>query len=115
MYDSRQNAEKFEWCKETYEKSISSRCWYYRAYDAGWDESFVHMDDFNTNNIMAEGTRITEFIDLEMTRPGNEILLLGAALCSMCFRPCCSPPLHAVSTRCVLIPANRPGRLGLVV
>jgi aminoglycoside phosphotransferase len=48
---------------------------------------FVIMDDFHTNNIMAEGTRITGFIDLEMTRPGNEILLLGAALCSMCDRP----------------------------
>ena len=48
---------------------------------------FVMMDDFHTNNIMAEGTRITGFIDLEMTRPGNEILLLGAALCSMCDRP----------------------------
>lgn len=50
---------------------------------------FVHMDDFHTNNIMPEGTRIKGFIDLEMTRYGNEILLLGAALCAMCKRPDC--------------------------
>ena len=48
---------------------------------------FVHMDDFHTANIMADGTRVTGFIDLEMTRRGNEVLLLGAALCSMCERP----------------------------
>lgn len=49
--------------------------------------SFIHMDDFHTNNIMADGPKITGFIDLEMTRPGNEILLLGAALSSMCRQP----------------------------
>ncbi len=45
--------------------------------------SFVHMDDFHDNNIMTDGSNITGFIDLEMTRSGNEILLLGAALSSM--------------------------------
>jgi len=49
--------------------------------------SFLHMDDFHANNIMADGTRITGFIDLEMTRYGNEVLLLGAALSSMCRQP----------------------------
>lgn len=49
--------------------------------------SFVHMDDFHTNNIMADGPTITGFIDLEMTRPGNEVFLLGAALSSMRRRP----------------------------
>jgi hypothetical protein len=49
--------------------------------------SFVHMDDFHTNNIMADGPTITGFIDLEMTRRGNEVLLLGAALASMRRRP----------------------------
>jgi Ser/Thr protein kinase RdoA (MazF antagonist) len=42
------------------------------------------MDDFHTNNIMVHGTNIAGFIDLEMTRYGNEVLLLGAALSSMC-------------------------------
>jgi len=27
------------WCKETYERSLSSRCWNYTAYDAGWEKS----------------------------------------------------------------------------
>jgi hypothetical protein len=49
--------------------------------------SFVHMDDFHANNIMAEGPRVTGFIDLEMTRSGNEPLLLGIALASLCPRP----------------------------
>ncbi len=49
--------------------------------------TFVHMNDFHANNIMADGTRITGFIDLEMTRYGNEVLLLGAALSSMCRQP----------------------------
>jgi len=29
----------FSWCKETYERSLSSRCWNYTAYDAGWEKS----------------------------------------------------------------------------
>jgi hypothetical protein len=49
--------------------------------------SFVHMDDVHANNIMTDGPRITGFIDLEMTRYGNEVLLLGAALSSMRRRP----------------------------
>jgi len=49
--------------------------------------SFIHMDDFHTNNIMTDGPRITGFIDLEMTRYGNEVLLLGAALSSMRRQP----------------------------
>ena len=53
--------------------------------------SFVHMDDFHTNNIMADGVKITGFIDLEMTRRGNEVLLLGAALSSMSQRRECWP------------------------
>jgi|GEM_PF-875077 len=27
----------FEWSKEVYEKSVSSRCWWYTPYDDGWD------------------------------------------------------------------------------
>jgi len=42
--------------------------------------SFVQMDDFHTCNIMADGPELTGFIDLEMTRSGNEALLLAAAL-----------------------------------
>jgi len=26
-----------EWSKETYEQSVSSRCWTFTPYDAGWD------------------------------------------------------------------------------
>jgi Ser/Thr protein kinase RdoA (MazF antagonist) len=41
---------------------------------------FVHMDDVHTHNMMADGPEFTGFIDLEMTRDGNEVLLLAAAL-----------------------------------
>lgn len=45
--------------------------------------TFVQMDDFHTSNIMAEGPDLTGFIDLEMTRWGNEVLVLAAMLAMM--------------------------------
>jgi hypothetical protein len=42
--------------------------------------AFVQMDDINVANIIADGSRVTGFVDLEMTRYGNEVLLLGAAI-----------------------------------
>ncbi len=42
--------------------------------------SFIQMDDFHKNNIMVCGSEVTGFIDLEMTRYGNEVLVLAAAL-----------------------------------
>ena len=46
---------------------------------------------FKYYDIMTDGTEVTAFIDLEMTRSGNEILLLGAALLSVARRPECWP------------------------
>lgn len=45
--------------------------------------SFVHQDDVHLNNLIVEGTHFQGFIDLEMSRQGNKILLLAAAL-NMC-------------------------------
>jgi len=45
--------------------------------------TFIQMDDFHTSNIMAEGPDLTGFIDLEMTRWGNEVLVLAAMLAMM--------------------------------
>ena len=42
--------------------------------------SFLQMDDVHTANIIVDGAALQGFIDLEMTRCGNEILLLAAAL-----------------------------------
>jgi hypothetical protein len=42
--------------------------------------SFIQLDDFHKNNIMVSGSEVTGFIDLEMTRYGNEVLVLAAAL-----------------------------------
>lgn len=42
--------------------------------------SFIQIDDFHTGNIIADGDKLMGFIDLEMTRYGNEVLLLSAAL-----------------------------------
>ena len=41
---------------------------------------FLQMDDFHTSNIIVDGAELQGFIDLEMTRSGNEALLLAAAL-----------------------------------
>ena len=42
--------------------------------------SFLQIDDFHSHNIIVEGPRLKGFIDLEMTRHGNEILLLAPAM-----------------------------------
>lgn len=44
---------------------------------------FVHQDDVHLNNLIVEGTDFRGFVDLEMCRQGNEVLLLAAAL-TMC-------------------------------
>ncbi|MBI5722426.1 MAG: aminoglycoside phosphotransferase family protein [Planctomycetes bacterium] len=44
---------------------------------------FVCMDDFHYNNIIADGPKLQGFIDLEMTRYGNEVLALAAFLSSI--------------------------------
>ena len=49
--------------------------------------AFLKMDDFHANNIMAQNTRVTGFIDLEMTSFGNEPLLLAGALTSLWEKP----------------------------
>ena len=41
--------------------------------------TFVQLDDFHAHNMMTDGTVLTGLIDLEMTRFGNEVLLLAAA------------------------------------
>ncbi len=38
-----------EWCKENYEKSVTSRAWAYTPYDAGWDESQKYGDDIHSS------------------------------------------------------------------
>ena len=45
--------------------------------------SFICMDDFHYSNMIADGPKLQGFIDLEMTRYGNEILVLAAFLASM--------------------------------
>ena len=35
------------WTKETYERSVSSRCWWYTPYGPGWDESCKHGVDLS--------------------------------------------------------------------
>jgi len=36
---------ELEWSKEIYEKSISSRCWWYTPYDDGWSEGLANDDE----------------------------------------------------------------------
>jgi hypothetical protein len=41
---------------------------------------FLQMDDFHSHNIIVDGPELRGFIDLEMTRYGNEVLLLAAGM-----------------------------------
>ena len=34
-----------QWCKQEYDKSVTSRAWGATPYDAGWDESRRHGED----------------------------------------------------------------------
>jgi hypothetical protein len=56
--------------------------------------SFVQMDDFHTCNIMADGPELTGFVDLEMSRYGNKVLVLAAALNASGRRPHMWRALH---------------------
>jgi hypothetical protein len=49
--------------------------------------SFIQMDDFHSHNIIVDGSNLRGFIDLEMTRYGNEVLLLAAAVVMTLDRP----------------------------
>ncbi len=48
---------------------------------------FLQMDDLHTSNIIVDGATLSGFVDLEMTRAGNEVLLLGAALAMVAAGP----------------------------
>ncbi|MDP6379971.1 MAG: hypothetical protein QF662_01390, partial [Phycisphaerae bacterium] len=43
-----------EWSKEAYEKSVSSRCWWYTPYDAGWDGCREHGADISTDEELGQ-------------------------------------------------------------
>lgn len=45
--------------------------------------TFVQMDDFHTNNIIVNDSHLKGFIDLEMSRYGNEVLVLASALAAI--------------------------------
>ena len=42
--------------------------------------TFIQMDDFHSGNIIVDEDKLMGFIDLEMTRYGNEVFLLASAL-----------------------------------
>jgi len=43
-------AKRPEWSKEVYEQSVSSRCWWFTPYDAGWDGCRDHGLRLSTDN-----------------------------------------------------------------
>ena len=42
--------KQLEWSKEMYENSVSSRCWWFTPYDAGWDGCREHGADISTDD-----------------------------------------------------------------
>lgn len=49
--------------------------------------AFLQIDDFHSHNIIVDGSRLKGFIDIEMTRFGNEVLLLAAAMVMTAGKP----------------------------
>ena len=45
--------------------------------------NFIFLDDFHYSNIIAEGPTLQGFIDLEMSRYSNEVLVLGSVMASV--------------------------------
>ena len=45
--------------------------------------SFIFLDDFHYSNIIAQGPTLQGFIDLEMSRYSNEVLVLGSVMASV--------------------------------
>jgi len=50
--------EAFEWSKETYERSVTSSCWWYTAYDANWDECAKYGHDLREDAELREIVRL---------------------------------------------------------
>lgn len=42
------------WTKDIYENSVSSRCWWFTPYDAGWDESHKYGQDMRSDDELAQ-------------------------------------------------------------
>lgn len=45
--------------------------------------SFIFLDDFHYSNIIAQSPSLQGFIDLEMSRYSNEVLVLGSVMASV--------------------------------
>lgn len=47
-------AQTFEWTKETWARSLSSRCWWYTPYGDGWDGCRQHGVDMSTDDSLRQ-------------------------------------------------------------
>ena len=47
-------SKEFEWSRDVFEKSVSSRCWWYTPYDAGWDGCRNYGADMSTDDELRE-------------------------------------------------------------
>ena len=56
--------DTFLWTKETWEQSVSSRCWWYTPYDAGWDECKEHGAD------MSADEELRDIVQMELSLGG---------------------------------------------
>ena len=51
-------AGRFEWTKEAYERSASSRCWWFTPYDTGWDGCHQYGADIRSDNELRQIARM---------------------------------------------------------
>jgi len=79
-------SKEFEWSKETYEKSISSKCWWYTAYDAGWEESKDYGHDLSADDELRQIVQMEH--ELGSIPDWARQIVEGA----INFVPCCGHP-----------------------
>ena len=58
--------DPFAWTKETYEASVSSRCWGYTPYDEGWDRGKL-----STDNELREIVAMERELGFALTSPSS--------------------------------------------
>ena len=58
-------ADTSEWTLDAWESSVSSRCWWYTPYDAGWDECREHGADIAADEELRAIVVAGDFAKLE--------------------------------------------------
>ncbi len=78
----RNYTKEFEWTRENYEKSISSRCWWYTSYDAGWNGCREYGTDISTDDELRQIAAMEQELGVVFGRGDSSQTLACQAVCS---------------------------------